>query len=68
MKQKENLKASQFWYCVEIQRRYGTLQRARGCYLYTRSGHRLVDMYQKVMKSHMDDLNSEAITKLAVRA
>ncbi len=30
--------------------------------------NRLVDMYQKVMKSHMDDLNSEAITKLAVRA
>ena len=30
--------------------------------------NRLVDMYQKVMKSHMDELNSEAITKLAVRA
>lgn len=26
---------------------------------------RLVDMYQKVMKTHMDDLNSEAVTKLA---
>lgn len=30
--------------------------------------NRLVDMYQRVMRSHMDDLNSEAITKLAVRA
>ena len=30
--------------------------------------NRLVDMYSKVMKSHMDDLNTEAITKLAVRA
>lgn len=30
--------------------------------------NRLVDMYSKVMRSHMDDLNSEAITKLAVRA
>lgn len=30
--------------------------------------NRLVDMYSKVMKSHMDDLNIEAITKLAVRA
>ena len=30
--------------------------------------NRLVDMYQKVMKSHMDELNSEAISKLAVRA
>lgn len=30
--------------------------------------NRLVDMYSKVMKSHMDDLNAEAITKLAVRA
>lgn len=30
--------------------------------------NRLVDMYQKVMKTHMDDLNSEAIQKLAVRA
>ena len=27
--------------------------------------NRLVDMYSKVMKSHMDDLNTEAITKLA---
>lgn len=30
--------------------------------------NRLVDMYSKVMKSHMDDLNSEAINKLAIRA
>jgi flagellar basal-body rod protein FlgG len=30
--------------------------------------NRLVDMYSKVMKSHMDELNAEAITKLAVRA
>ena len=30
--------------------------------------NRLVDMYSKVMKSHMDDLSTEAITKLAVRA
>jgi flagellar basal-body rod protein FlgG len=26
---------------------------------------RLVDMYQKVMKTHMDDLNTDAVTKLA---
>lgn len=32
-------------------------------------GSRLVEMYQKVMTSHMDDLNRDAITKLAaVRA
>ena len=30
--------------------------------------NRLVDMYQKVMKTHMDELNTEAIQKLAVRA
>lgn len=30
--------------------------------------NRLVDMYQKVMKTHTDDLNTEAIQKLAVRA
>lgn len=30
--------------------------------------NRLVDMYSKVMKTHMDDLNSEAINKLAVKA
>ena len=30
--------------------------------------NRLVDMYSKVMKSHMDDLNSEAINKLAMKA
>ncbi|TQR58151.1 flagellar hook-basal body protein [Campylobacter troglodytis] len=27
--------------------------------------HRMVEMYQKVMSSHMDDLNQEAINKLA---
>ncbi|MBE6344978.1 MAG: hypothetical protein J6B32_01130 [Spirochaetaceae bacterium] len=61
MKQKENLKASQFWYCVEIQRRYGTLQRARGCYLYTRSGHRLVDMYQEFGRAILGWGNSKAM-------
>ncbi len=30
--------------------------------------NRLVDMYSKVMKSHMDDLNSDAINKLAMKA
>ncbi len=30
--------------------------------------NRLVDMYSKVLKTHMDDLNSEAISRLAVRA
>ncbi|PAF47831.1 flagellar biosynthesis protein FlgG [Helicobacter sp. 12S02634-8] len=30
--------------------------------------NRLVDMYAKVLKTHMDDLNTEAISKLAVRA
>ncbi|STQ86715.1 flagellar hook-basal body protein [Helicobacter muridarum] len=30
--------------------------------------NRLVDMYSKVMKTHMDELNSEAINKLAARA
>lgn len=31
-------------------------------------GNRLVEMYQKVMTSHMDELNREAITKLAAKA
>lgn len=30
--------------------------------------NRLVDMYSKVLKTHMDDLNTEAINKLATRA
>ncbi|MDO7252388.1 flagellar hook-basal body protein [Helicobacter cappadocius] len=30
--------------------------------------NRLVDMYSKVLKTHMDDLNTEAISKLATRA
>lgn len=30
--------------------------------------NRLVDMYSRVMKTHMDELNSEAINKLAARA
>lgn len=32
------------------------------------STNRLVDMYSKVMKTYQDDLNTEAITKLAQRA
>lgn len=32
------------------------------------STNRLVDMYSKVMKTHQDDLNTEAITKLAQKA
>jgi len=31
----------------EITRRYGTVQRARGCFLYTRTGVRLTDLYQE---------------------
>ncbi|RAX51628.1 flagellar biosynthesis protein FlgG [Helicobacter sp. 16-1353] len=31
------------------------------------STNRLVDMYSKVMKTHQDDLNNEAITKLAYK-
>jgi len=31
----------------EITLRYGTVQRARGCFLYTRKGIRLTDMYQE---------------------
>jgi hypothetical protein len=31
----------------EITLRYGTIQRARGCFLYTRKGVRLTDMYQE---------------------
>ncbi len=31
----------------EITLRYGTVQRARGCFLYTRRGIRLTDMYQE---------------------
>ena len=30
--------------------------------------NRLVDMYSKVLKTHADDLNTDAITKLALRA
>ncbi|WP_104697266.1 MULTISPECIES: flagellar hook-basal body protein [unclassified Helicobacter] len=30
--------------------------------------NRLVDMYSKVLKTHMDDLNTDAINKLATRA
>ena len=29
---------------------------------------RLVEAYSKVLKTHMDDLNTEAITRLAARA
>ena len=29
--------------------------------------NRLVDMYSRVMKTHMDELNAEAINKLAAR-
>ena len=32
---------------AEITQRYGTVQRARGCFLYTRKGVRLTDLYQE---------------------
>lgn len=32
---------------AEMTRRYGAVQRARGCFLYTRKGMRLTDMYQE---------------------
>ena len=31
----------------EITKRYGTVQRARGCFLYTRKGVRLTDLYRE---------------------
>lgn len=30
--------------------------------------NRLVEAYSKVLKTHMDELNTEAITKLAAKA
>ena len=38
---------SRFWYACELESRYGAVKRARGQYLYTQSGARLVDMYQE---------------------
>lgn len=32
---------------AEIMRRFGTVQRARGCFLYTKSGIRLTDLYRE---------------------
>src|SRR5574344_996669 len=31
----------------EIQKKYGTIQRARKCFLYTKTGARLTDLYQE---------------------
>jgi len=41
------MKTTQYWYCEEIAERYGMVLRARGCYIYTRSGTRIIDMFQE---------------------
>ncbi len=55
------MKTTQYWYCMELAERYGTVQRARGCYLYTRKGKRLVDMYQEVGRAILGWGNSKAM-------
>lgn len=57
------MKSTQFWYCMELAERYGTIQRARGCYLYTRKGKRLVDMYQELGRAILGWGNSKAMTE-----
>ncbi len=41
------------WYFNEIKKRYGNVNRARGVYLYTEKGVRLVDMYLDAGRSIM---------------
>lgn len=55
------MKTTQFWYCMELEERYGTVQRARASYLYTRSGTRLVDMYQESGRAILGWGNSKAM-------
>ena len=56
------MKTTQYWYCAEFEEKYGTVQRARGCYLYTRSGRRVVDMYQEAGRAILGWGNSMATT------
>ena len=56
------MKTTQYWYCAEFEEKYGTVQRARGCYLYTRSGRRVVDMYQEAGRAILGWGNSKATT------
>lgn len=46
----------------EIFKRYGTVQRARGCFLYTKKGVRLTDMYQEGGKAILGWGSSSAST------
>ncbi len=56
------MKTTQYWYCAEFEEKHGTVQRARGCYLYTRSGRRVVDMYQEAGRAILGWGNSRATT------
>lgn len=52
--------------------RQGFLEKSNINVVYEMTGlietNRLVEVYSKVLKTHMDDLNTEAITRLAARA
>ena len=52
--------------------RQGFLEKSNNNVVYEMTGlietNRLVEAYSKVLKTHMDDLNTEAITRLAARA
>ena len=54
------MKTTQYWYCADFEEKHGTVQRARGCYLYTRSGRRVVDMYQEAGRAILGWGNSKA--------
>lgn len=52
--------------------RQGFLEKSNINVIYEMTGlietNRLVEAYSKVLKTHMDELNTEAITKLATKA
>ena len=57
------MEESQYWYCQEIDTRYGAVKRARGCHLYTSKGRRLTDMYQESGRAILGWGASRAMTE-----
>lgn len=57
------MEESQYWYCQEIDTRYGAVKRARGCHLYTSKGRRLTDMYQEAGRAILGWGASRAMTE-----
>lgn len=56
------MESDRFWYAHALFDRYGAVKRARGQYLYTQSGVRLVDMYMEGGRAALGWRTGKALT------